>query len=69
MPSDDRIEIAEAGERRFTLSVVFEGQRFDCGIYLDRGSAMRAGRLFLERKEGEKAGRAKRPRGKGSSRP
>ena len=62
--SDGTLEIVETGPRKFTLTVVHDGQRFDCGTYLDRGSAMQAGRLFLARKEGEAEGRKKRPRKK-----
>lgn len=59
------LEITEDGPQRFTLAVVFDGQRFDCGSYISRAAAAQAGRLFLERKEGERAGRQKRPRKKG----
>jgi len=61
---EGKMEIVEAGPRNFTLTVVWDGQRFDCGTYLDRGSAMQAGKLFLARKEGEAEGRKKRPRKK-----
>jgi len=56
------IKIEEIGPQKFTLKVVFEGQEFDCGNYISRGAAMQAGKLFMERKEGEKQGRKKRPR-------
>ena len=59
------IEVVEAGPQKFELTVVFDGQRFACGSYLNRASAQQAGRLFVVRKEGERAGRAKRPRKKG----
>ena len=64
MGSDARIQVDEAGPEMFTLTVTFEGQQFACGTYLNRVSAMQAGKLFIERKEGEKAGQRKRPRKK-----
>ena len=63
-PSDASIEVQETGPQKFALTVVFEGQRFECGTYLNRAAAMQAGRLFVERKQGEQQGRKKRPRGK-----
>ena len=56
------IQIDETGPHKFTLSVTFDGQRFECGTYVNRPEAMKAGRLFVERKQGERAGRKKRPR-------
>ncbi|WP_158284516.1 hypothetical protein [Azospirillum sp. TSO35-2] len=42
-----------------------DGQRFDCGRYINRVAAMQAGRLFVQRKEGEAAsGRTKRKPGR-----
>jgi hypothetical protein len=58
------VHIEEVGPQKFTLSVNYNGQRFDCGDYISRGAAMQAGRLFLGRKAGEEAGRLKRPRKK-----
>lgn len=63
-PQETSIQVDEIGPQNFALTVIFEGQRFACGSYLNRASAMQAGRLFVERKEGEQAGRKKRPRGK-----
>lgn len=53
------IRIDEVGPQKFTLAVTFDGQRFDCGNYISRAAAMQAGRLFIQRKEGEAGG--KRP--------
>jgi len=58
------IQVKEAGPQTFGLVVVFDGQRFDCGTYISRAAAMQAGKLFVQRKEGERAGRKKRPRKK-----
>ncbi|GGF35152.1 hypothetical protein GCM10011611_46780 [Aliidongia dinghuensis] len=58
------IEIREAGPQKFELSVTFDGQRFECGNYLNRAAAQQAGRLFVTRKEGEQAARKKAPRRK-----
>jgi hypothetical protein len=64
-PSPSPIVVDEAGPQSFTLTVTFDGQRFDCGRYVSRAAAMQAGRLFLQRKEGEAAsGRTKRKPGK-----
>jgi hypothetical protein len=46
------------------LAVTFDGQRFECGNYISRAAAMQAGRLFVQRKEGEAAGQRGRPRKK-----
>lgn len=48
----------------FRLTVIFEGERFDCGSYVNRVAALQAGRLFAERKKGEQSSRKKRPRKK-----
>ncbi len=67
-PDPADIEVAEAGPQTFTLAVTFQGQRFDCGRYISRAAALQAGRLFVQRKEGEAGGsraRAKRKPGKG----
>jgi UDP-N-acetylmuramyl pentapeptide synthase len=58
------IDIREVGPQKFELAVTFEGQRFDCGNYLNRAVAQQAARLFVTRKEGERAGQAKSPRRK-----
>jgi len=58
------IEIQEVGPQTFELAVTYDGQRFACGNYLNRGAAQQAGRLFVARKEGEQAGRKKSPRKK-----
>jgi len=59
------IIVDEIAPQSFTLTVMFNGQRFDCGTYINRAAAMQAGRLFLQRKEGEAAnGRTKRKPGK-----
>jgi hypothetical protein len=63
-PNESSVQINEIGPETFALTVIFDGQRFDCGTYLNRAAAMQAGRLFVERKQGEQAGRKKRPRGK-----
>lgn len=55
------IQIDETGPQKFSLAVTFDGQRFDCGTYISRAAAAQAGRLFVQRKEGEQAGRRKRP--------
>jgi hypothetical protein len=59
------IDIREVGPQKFELAVTYDGQRFDCGNYLNRGAAQQAARLFVQRKEGELAGRKKSPRKKG----
>jgi hypothetical protein len=58
------IDIREAGPQTFELSVTFDGQRFECGNYLNRAAAQQAGRLFVARKEGERTARKKSPRRK-----
>jgi hypothetical protein len=63
-PVDAKIEISEAGPQKFDLVVTYDGQRFDCGNYLNRAAAQQAGKLFVARKEGEQAGRKKSPRRK-----
>ncbi len=62
--AESRIEIAELGPEKFGLAITFDGQRFDCGTYLNRAAAQQAARLFIARKEGEAAGRRKSPRRK-----
>jgi hypothetical protein len=63
-PVEATIDIREIGPQKFELSVTVDGQRFDCGNYLNRAAAHQAGRLFVMRKEGELAGRKKSPRRK-----
>ncbi len=63
-PTEATIDIREVGPQKFQLSVTFEGQRFERGNYLSRAAAHQAGRLFIARKEGERAGRKKTPRRK-----
>jgi hypothetical protein len=58
------IDIREIGPEKFELSVIFDGQRFTCGSYLNRSAAHQAGRLFVARKEGEQVGRKKSSRRK-----
>ena len=58
------IQVEETGPQTFIMSVTFDGQRFECGNYISRAAAMLAGRLFVERKEGERSGRAKRAKKK-----
>jgi UDP-N-acetylmuramyl pentapeptide synthase len=58
------IDVRELGPQKFELAVTFEGQRFECGSYLSRAAAQQAGRLFVARKEGERAGQKKTPRRK-----
>jgi hypothetical protein len=61
------IQVDETGPGTFTLAVTFDGQRFECGNYISRVAALQAGRLFVQRKEGEAAGgraRARRKPGK-----
>lgn len=58
------IRVAQLAPDKFALTVLFEGQSFECGTYITRIAALQAGKLFVERKEGEREGRKKRPRGK-----
>jgi hypothetical protein len=63
-PAPATIQIDEIGPQKFTLAVTFDGQRFDCGNYISRAAAMQAGRLFVQRKEGEAVGQRARTRRK-----
>ena len=63
--ADPSILIEETAPKTFTLAVIYDGQRFDCGNYLTRPAALQAAKLFIERKDGEQTGRKKRPRKKG----
>ena len=58
------IQIDPRGPEAFALTVTFDGQRFECGTFLNRAAAQQAGRLFIQRKEGEAVGRQRRPRSK-----
>jgi len=62
--SESEIKVEQLGPDKFALTVLFEGQSFECGTYITRVAALQAGKLFVERKEGEKEGRRKRPKGK-----
>ncbi len=63
-PAPATIQVDETGPQKFSLTVTFEGQRFECGSYISRAAAQQAGRLFVQRKEGEAVGQKRRPRGK-----
>lgn len=63
-PVETTIEIREVGAQKFDLAVTFDGQRFECGNYLNRAAAQQAARLFVARKEGERAGSKKSRRRK-----
>ena len=65
-PMNDKpeIKVEQIDPQKFALTVLFEAQSFDCGTYISRMAAMQAGKLFVERKEGEREGRKKRPKGK-----
>ena len=63
---DVAISVDEIGPHHFNLKVVFEGQSFDCGTYINRPEALKAGRLFVERKTAEQGGAKKRSRKKGA---
>jgi hypothetical protein len=56
------IDIMESGHRNFALVVSFNGQKFNCGSYISRAEAQKAGTLFVQRKQGEAEGQKKRPR-------
>jgi hypothetical protein len=64
MDRQSEIRIEQRGPDIVELTVLFDGQSFACGTYISRVAAMQAGKLFLDRKEGEREGRKKRPRGK-----
>ncbi len=64
-PLPASVQVEELEPRKFALTVTFDGQRFECGTYLSRAAALQAGRLFADRKEGERAAQRKRPRKKG----
>jgi len=64
MGEDREIKVEHLGPDKFSLTVLFEGQSFDCGVYITRVAALQAGKLFVDRKEGEREGRKKHPRGK-----
>lgn len=56
--------IEQVAPTDFRLTVIFDGERFDCGSYVNRVAALQAGQLFAERKKGEKCGQKRRPRKK-----
>jgi hypothetical protein len=58
------VQVDETGPEKFGLAVTFDGQRFDCGSYRSRAEAQKAGKLFIERKQGEQRSRKSRPRGR-----
>lgn len=62
MTAEHSIDVKEEAPGKFSLTVTYDGQRFECGNYLTRPAALQAGRLFVERKQGEEKGRKKRPR-------
>ena len=64
MEMASEILVSEDGPHKFSLVVVWDGQRFDCGNYISRTAAQLAGRLFVQRKEGEQASGRKRPKKK-----
>ena len=59
---DHTIEVEERGRNAFALAVVFDGRRFECGVYVSRAEALKAARLFVQRKQGEQASRGRRQR-------
>jgi hypothetical protein len=61
------IQVDELAPQAFALTVTFEGQSFACGRYLSRAAALQAGRLFVQRKEGEAASGRQRSRKKAKS--
>jgi hypothetical protein len=61
---ESAITITETGPQKFSLTVRFGAEQFECGTYISRTAAMQAGKLFVDRKQGEAVGRLKRPRGK-----
>jgi hypothetical protein len=60
-PPAASVQVDELGPQKFSLVVSCDGQRFECGTYISRAAALLAGRLFVQRKQGEH----KRPRKKG----
>ncbi|HVJ55892.1 MAG TPA: hypothetical protein VM689_25750 [Aliidongia sp.] len=60
-PPATEIEIKELAPEKVGLAVIFDGQRFECGTYLNRAAAQQAAKLFIARKEGERSNR-KTPR-------
>jgi len=59
---DHKVEVEERGSNAFALAVVFDGRRFECGVYISRAEALKAARLFVQRKQGEQASRGRRQR-------
>ena len=62
---DGSITIDETAPGSFSLAVTVDGRRFECGSYLSRAEAQKAGKLFLERKAAERVGQKSRPRRRG----
>ena len=61
-PAEPTIDIRETGPQKFELAITFDGQRFECGNYLNRAAAQQAARLFVARKEAERGGNQKKRR-------
>ena len=59
---DHEVLVEERGSKAFALAVVFDGRRFDCGVYVSRAEALKAARLFVQRKQGEQSSRGRRQR-------
>lgn len=59
---DHKVEVEVRGRNAFALAVVFDGRRFECGVYVSRAEALKAARLFVQRKQGEQASRGRRQR-------
>ncbi len=64
LTSAPSIQIDENGPHTFLLTVTYDGQRYQCGTYINRAEAMKAGKLFVDRKDGERLGQKKRPKKK-----
>jgi hypothetical protein len=59
---DHEVLVEERGRQAFVMAVVFDGRGFDCGVYVSRAEALKAARLFVQRKQGEQASRGRRQR-------
>ena len=44
--SSSSIVVDEAGPQNFTLAVMFDGRRFECGSYISRAAAMQRVTFF-----------------------
>jgi len=64
MSTESSIQIEECSPQKFSLVVIFSDQRFECGFYINRAEAMKAGKLFIDRKLNEQVSQKKRPRKK-----